>query len=154
MPPLFTRFLADRLHSLCRLPVAEAAHGDQVESGKTAPGDFHLKVASSGGRVRVCLDQSPQLNSCRPPSTCCLRRWRGVWRSSHCRCSDWHGTGWPAWRADSPGARRERSRARRGFECRTGDAWSRGKCGHCRPRAAPRSSSSGDPAPNLRELND
>ncbi|MGA3240108.1 MAG: chemotaxis response regulator protein-glutamate methylesterase [Bryobacteraceae bacterium] len=68
MPPLFTRFLAERLHSLCRLPVAEAAHGDLVESGKIliAPGDFHLKVASSGGRVRVCLDQSPQLNSCRP----------------------------------------------------------------------------------------
>src|SRR6202167_4600313 len=68
MPPLFTRFLAERLHSLCRLPVAEAAHGDPVESGKIliAPGDFHLKVASHGGRVRVCLDQSPQLNSCRP----------------------------------------------------------------------------------------
>jgi two-component system, chemotaxis family, protein-glutamate methylesterase/glutaminase len=68
MPPLFTRFLAERLHSLCHLPVAEAVHGDPVESGKIliAPGDFHLKVASSGGRVSVCLDQSPQLNSCRP----------------------------------------------------------------------------------------
>jgi len=68
MPPLFTRLLAERLHSICRLPVAEAAHGDPVESGKIliAPGDFHLKVASSGGGVRVCLDQSPPLNSCRP----------------------------------------------------------------------------------------
>jgi two-component system chemotaxis response regulator CheB len=68
MPPLFTRFLAERLHSICRLPVAEAAHGDPVESGKIliAPGDFHLKVASSGGAVRVCLDQSQPLNSCRP----------------------------------------------------------------------------------------
>lgn len=68
MPPLFTRFLAERLHSICHLPVAEAAHGDPVEPGKIliAPGDFHLKVAASGRGVRVCLDQSPQLNSCRP----------------------------------------------------------------------------------------
>jgi two-component system chemotaxis response regulator CheB len=68
MPPLFTRLLAERLHSICRLPVAEAVHGDPVESGKIliAPGDFHLKVASNGGAVRVCLDRSPKLNSCRP----------------------------------------------------------------------------------------
>jgi two-component system chemotaxis response regulator CheB len=68
MPPLFTRLLAERLHSVCHLPVAEAAHGDPVESGKIllAPGDFHFKVAAGGGRVRVCLDQSPPLNSCRP----------------------------------------------------------------------------------------
>ena len=31
-----------------------------------APGDFHLKVASTGGGVRVNLDQSPPQNSCRP----------------------------------------------------------------------------------------
>ena len=68
MPPMFTRLLAERLHAICHLSVAEAAQGDPVESGKIllAPGDFHLKVASAGGRVRVCLDQSPLLNSCRP----------------------------------------------------------------------------------------
>jgi two-component system, chemotaxis family, protein-glutamate methylesterase/glutaminase len=68
MPPLFTRLLAERLHSTCRLPVEEARQGVPVEAGKIliAPGDFHLKVASSGGGVRVCLDQSPPLNSCRP----------------------------------------------------------------------------------------
>jgi len=68
MPPLFTRLLAERLHSTCRLPVAEASQGDPVESGKIliAPGDFHLKVASNGAGARVCLDQSPQQNSCRP----------------------------------------------------------------------------------------
>ncbi len=31
-----------------------------------APGDFHLKVASNGGEVRVRLDQSPPQNFCRP----------------------------------------------------------------------------------------
>jgi two-component system chemotaxis response regulator CheB len=68
MPPLFTRLLAERLHSTCRLPVEEARQGERVGAGKIliAPGDFHLKVASSGGAVRVCLDQSPPLNSCRP----------------------------------------------------------------------------------------
>jgi len=68
MPPMFTRLLAERLHSTCHLAVREASHGDPVVAGQilVAPGDFHLKVASSGGGVRVCLDQSPPLNSCRP----------------------------------------------------------------------------------------
>jgi two-component system, chemotaxis family, protein-glutamate methylesterase/glutaminase len=68
MPPLFTRLLAERLHATCRLPVAEASQGDAVESGKIliAPGDFHFRVASDGVGARVCLDQSPQQNSCRP----------------------------------------------------------------------------------------
>jgi two-component system chemotaxis response regulator CheB len=68
MPPLFTRLLAERLHSSCRLPVEEASQGDPVEAGKIliAPGDFHLKVVLNGGGVRVCLDQAPPLNSCRP----------------------------------------------------------------------------------------
>lgn len=68
MPPLFTRLLAERLHSSCRLPVEEASQGEPVAAGKIliAPGDFHLKVASNGGGARVCLDQSPPQNSCRP----------------------------------------------------------------------------------------
>jgi two-component system chemotaxis response regulator CheB len=68
MPPLFTRLLAERLHSVCHLPVAEATQGRPVEPGTIliAPGDFHLKVAAVGSGVRACLDQSPPLNSCRP----------------------------------------------------------------------------------------
>jgi two-component system chemotaxis response regulator CheB len=68
MPPLFTRFLAERLHSSCRLAVEEASQGDPVEAGKIliAPGDFHLKLASHDSGVRVCLDQAPPMNSCRP----------------------------------------------------------------------------------------
>jgi two-component system chemotaxis response regulator CheB len=68
MPPLFTRLLAERLHSTCRMPVAEASQGAPVEAGKIliAPGDFHLKVASNGNGVCVALDQSPPQNSCRP----------------------------------------------------------------------------------------
>jgi two-component system chemotaxis response regulator CheB len=68
MPPLFTRLLAERLHSCCRLPVREASQDERVDAGTVliAPGDFHLKVVSNGGGVRVCLDQSPPQNSCRP----------------------------------------------------------------------------------------
>jgi two-component system, chemotaxis family, protein-glutamate methylesterase/glutaminase len=68
MPPLFTRLLAERLNLTCPLTVEEASHGQAVEVGKIliAPGDYHMKVASSAGAVRVCLDQSAQQNSCRP----------------------------------------------------------------------------------------
>jgi two-component system, chemotaxis family, protein-glutamate methylesterase/glutaminase len=68
MPPLFTRFLAERLSSSCRLAVKEANQGDQVAAGTmlVAPGNFHLKVAGDGCTVHVCLDQSPPQNSCRP----------------------------------------------------------------------------------------
>jgi two-component system chemotaxis response regulator CheB len=68
MPPLFTRLLAERLNAACALTVEEASQGQAVEVGKIliAPGDFHMKVASSAGTVRVRLDQSPQQNSCRP----------------------------------------------------------------------------------------
>jgi two-component system, chemotaxis family, protein-glutamate methylesterase/glutaminase len=68
MPPFFTRLLAERLHSTCRLRVQEASQGEVVEAGKIliAPGDFHMKVVSNRGAVHVCLDQSQPLNSCRP----------------------------------------------------------------------------------------
>ncbi len=68
MPPLFTRFLAERLNASCSLAVHEAAEGDRVESGNIliAPGDFHMRVATGDTGTRVRLDQSPPLNSCRP----------------------------------------------------------------------------------------
>jgi len=68
MPPMFTRLLAERLDALCRLKVAEASDGEPVEGGKIliAPGDHHMKVTREEGKVRVRLDQSPPLNSCRP----------------------------------------------------------------------------------------
>jgi two-component system chemotaxis response regulator CheB len=68
MPPLFTRFLAERLSSSCRLSVKEASQGDPLAAGTIliAPGDFHMKVAGNGVDARVFLDQSPPQNSCRP----------------------------------------------------------------------------------------
>src|SRR5450631_996114 len=51
MPPLFTRLLAERLNNACQLKVEEASQGEAVEVGKIliAPGDFHMKVASTAG---------------------------------------------------------------------------------------------------------
>jgi len=68
MPPMFTRLLADRLNATCRVPVMEASQDELVAAGKVliAPGGFHLKVVSNGAGVRVCLDRSEPLNSCRP----------------------------------------------------------------------------------------
>ncbi len=69
MPPLFTKLLADRLNETCSLKVREAVDGGLVEPGVVwvAPGDFHMRVSSRGGKeLRIKLDQGPPENSCRP----------------------------------------------------------------------------------------
>lgn len=68
MPPLFTRLLAERLEARSKIKVAEAEDGMPLEAGKAliAPGDFHMRLKRSGGGVVVALDQSEQVNSCRP----------------------------------------------------------------------------------------
>lgn len=68
MPPLFTRFLAERLQTGTSLRVQEAAEGVRVEAGTVliAPGDYHMRVRNEDGKIVVRLDQSPPENSCRP----------------------------------------------------------------------------------------
>jgi two-component system chemotaxis response regulator CheB len=68
MPPMFTRLLADRLDSTCRLHVAEAGDLQPVTLGTIliAPGDRHLTVQRVGTVVRTRLDDGPPENSCRP----------------------------------------------------------------------------------------
>jgi two-component system chemotaxis response regulator CheB len=68
MPPIFTKFLSDRLASKCALPVKEAAEGDEVENGHIyiAPGDQHMTIAREGTSVRIRLNQNTPENSCRP----------------------------------------------------------------------------------------
>jgi two-component system chemotaxis response regulator CheB len=68
MPPLFTRLLAERLNSTCRLRVEEASQGRLIEPGRIliAPGDFHMRVSPGSGSACVFLDQTPRQNSCRP----------------------------------------------------------------------------------------
>jgi len=68
MPPLFTRFLAERLEKVCSLAVKEASHGDKLEPGTIwiAPGDYHLEMERPDHQVIVRLNQGPLENSCRP----------------------------------------------------------------------------------------
>jgi two-component system, chemotaxis family, protein-glutamate methylesterase/glutaminase len=68
MPPTFTRFLAQRLNSLCPLPVVEAAGGEALRPGGiwVAPGGFHLTVLREGAAAKLQLSQAPPENSCRP----------------------------------------------------------------------------------------
>jgi two-component system chemotaxis response regulator CheB len=73
MPPLFTRFLAERLASRAELRVAEGVDGEPVVPGRVyiAPGDQHMtleRVAGDGASrsVRLRLDREPPENSCRP----------------------------------------------------------------------------------------
>lgn len=65
MPKEFTRSFAERLNSLYRFPVKEAAHGDLIENGHAfiAPGDYHLRV---GWDRRIMLSQEERVMFLRP----------------------------------------------------------------------------------------
>ncbi|MCX6623208.1 MAG: chemotaxis response regulator protein-glutamate methylesterase [Acidobacteria bacterium] len=68
MPATFTRLLAERLQSLSRLTVEEAADGMELVPGRVivARGEHHLRVRRTGKSMVTVLDQSPHVNSCRP----------------------------------------------------------------------------------------
>lgn len=68
MPPLFTKFLAERLSATCSIPVCEAVAGQRVGPGQAwiAPGDYHMVLKRNGTAVELALEKSPPENSCRP----------------------------------------------------------------------------------------
>lgn len=68
MPPVFTRFLADRLSAASQLTVREAEEGARLVPGTVwvAPGNFHMVLRKDAEGVRVVLNQDPPENSCRP----------------------------------------------------------------------------------------
>ncbi|SRR5579883_317564 len=75
MPPMFTKLLAERLSSKCKIPVDEAISGVVLEPGHAwiAPGDFHMVVQADGSVVRLATHQAPPENSCRPSVDVLLR---------------------------------------------------------------------------------
>ena len=75
MPPLFTKFLADRLSSQSHIRVEEARAGTKLEPGAAwlAPGDWHLVLERSGPAVLLRTHQGPQENSCRPAADVLFR---------------------------------------------------------------------------------
>ena len=68
MPPLFTRFLAERLSVESELKVCEAEDGQPLQAGEAyiAPGDYHMTVVGKGRDRIVELNREPPENSCRP----------------------------------------------------------------------------------------
>jgi two-component system chemotaxis response regulator CheB len=75
MPPMFTKFLADRLNAMSAVTVKEATEGDVLVPGTVwiAPGDFHLVLERQGGQVVTTLSKAPPENSCRPSVDVMLR---------------------------------------------------------------------------------
>lgn len=68
MPPMFTKFLADRLSAMSKISVREATEGAVIAPGTAwiAPGDYHMVLKTVGGRIIATLTQGPPENSCRP----------------------------------------------------------------------------------------
>jgi two-component system chemotaxis response regulator CheB len=68
MPPVFTKYLAQRLDAVSPLEVTEAAGGELLAPGRAwlAPGNFHLALQRTAQGVVTKLTQSPPENSCRP----------------------------------------------------------------------------------------
>ena len=68
MPAGFTRSLAQRLHALSKLPVAEAEAGEPVLHNRVylAPGGRHMTIVTRDGAPVVALDDSPPVWGVRP----------------------------------------------------------------------------------------
>jgi two-component system chemotaxis response regulator CheB len=81
MPPTFTKLLADRLASKCRVRVAEVGSREILKPGDVwiAPGDFHLSVERSGTAVVTRVHQDARENSCRPSVDVLFRSVAQTW---------------------------------------------------------------------------
>jgi two-component system chemotaxis response regulator CheB len=68
MPPVFTKYLAERLDAVSAVSVCEAGAGELLEPGRAwlAPGDWHLSLVRTASGISTRLTQGPPENSCRP----------------------------------------------------------------------------------------
>lgn len=68
MPAGFTKSFADRLNSLCKISVKEAADGERILPGHAyiAPGDKHLLLARSGANYVTRLSDEEPVNRHKP----------------------------------------------------------------------------------------
>jgi len=112
-----------------------------------------MKVMPNGTGARVCLDQSPALNSCRPAVDALFTSIGGVYGGAVIAVV-LTGMGQDGLRgAEIPqGTGGERDRAGRGIERRLGHARRRGEGRHRRSRPAAHSSGAGDSAHGGAEL--
>ena len=75
MPPLFPKFLAERINRVSALPCHEARHHQHPQPGNIyiAPGDYHMSVVKAEGNLSIELSQGPPENSCRPAADVLFR---------------------------------------------------------------------------------
>jgi two-component system chemotaxis response regulator CheB len=75
MPPVFTRYLAERFNAVGPLRAREASEGDPLVPGQilVAPGDYHLEIHRDAQGSRATLNQGPPENSCRPAADVLFR---------------------------------------------------------------------------------
>ncbi len=68
MPPIFTATLIERLGKISGIPASEAKDGEELEKNHLyiAPGNYHLRLKSTLGKVTLHLDQGEQINFVRP----------------------------------------------------------------------------------------
>jgi two-component system, chemotaxis family, protein-glutamate methylesterase/glutaminase len=68
MPATFTTILAEHLDKALPMTVREAKDGMLIESRNVyiAPGDWHMTIKNDPIVKQIKLDQSPQVNWCRP----------------------------------------------------------------------------------------
>jgi two-component system, chemotaxis family, protein-glutamate methylesterase/glutaminase len=68
IPPVFSKYFAERLSRLCAFEVREAADGDRLSPGRAliAPGDFHLLLQWSADHYRVRVVKGPAVWHQRP----------------------------------------------------------------------------------------
>ncbi|MGE0709866.1 MAG: chemotaxis response regulator protein-glutamate methylesterase [Planctomycetota bacterium] len=81
MPPVFTRYFAERLTRKCGVPVREGEGGAPLEPGCiwVAPGGLHMSVVARGGRAELELSDAPPEHGCRPAADVLLRAAADVW---------------------------------------------------------------------------
>lgn len=68
MPATFTKILAEHIQQQTGVLTHEGAEGMPVQAGNAyvAPGGFHMKIISSGGALKITLDNGPPENFCKP----------------------------------------------------------------------------------------
>jgi two-component system, chemotaxis family, protein-glutamate methylesterase/glutaminase len=75
MPAMFTKLLAQRLATKCKVSVAEGSSRQRLLPGTAwiAPGDLHMAIAKEGDDVRIVTHRDPPENSCRPAADVLFR---------------------------------------------------------------------------------